>query len=290
MILASHGIIGSSIVQFVPTGNLLEDYPGAAAAYSLRALDPNNYGGNAIRVRRASDNTEQDIGFVSGELDTSTLTSFCSGTNGFVKTWYDQSGNARDATQTSASAQPQIVSSGSVITNNAKPSIQWSGNNGMSLIASIPVLSEFDIFGVFTQTNVTDLTQGYFSIESGTTALTVFDCYINQSNFRGRIVASNGTFDNDISYTGILNNQYLYNWHYTNGDFELYQNNTSKITSTPSTLVNNSSRITIGASVLSLTASYVLYGDIQEFILYPSDQSSNQTGISPNINDFYSIY
>jgi hypothetical protein len=112
MILATHGIIGSGISQF--TSGLLDTYTGAAAAYSLRRLSI-SYTGSAIRVRRASDNTELDIGFVGEGLDTSALTSFCSGTNGFVKTWYDQSGNGRDGTQTTAANQPQIVSSGSVI-------------------------------------------------------------------------------------------------------------------------------------------------------------------------------
>ena len=79
---------------------LLADYPGASAAYSLRLLDT-NYTGSAIRVRRASDNAEQDIGFDSnGDLDTTALATFCSGTDGFVKTWYDQSGSGNDATQT----------------------------------------------------------------------------------------------------------------------------------------------------------------------------------------------
>jgi hypothetical protein len=96
---------------------LLDTYSGAAAAYSLRLLRT-AYTGDAIRVRRASDNTEQDIGFVDNELDTSALTTFCSGTDGFVETWYDQSGNANNATQLTASNQPQIVSSGSVLTEN----------------------------------------------------------------------------------------------------------------------------------------------------------------------------
>jgi len=114
------GLIGS--LNF---GELLLDlYPNAAAAYSLRLLRT-AYTGSAIRVRRSSDNTEQDIGFSgSGELDTSSLTSFCGSGNGFVTTWYDQSGNARNATQTTATNQPQIVSSGSVINVNSKPSLQ----------------------------------------------------------------------------------------------------------------------------------------------------------------------
>jgi hypothetical protein len=55
---------------------LLDLFPGAAAAYSLRKLRA-AYSGSAVRVRRSSDNTEQDIGFTTqGELDTASLLSF----------------------------------------------------------------------------------------------------------------------------------------------------------------------------------------------------------------------
>jgi len=55
--------------------SLLNFYGGAAAAYSLRKLDA-FYSGDAIRVRRDSDNTEKNIGFVNGELDTASLLDF----------------------------------------------------------------------------------------------------------------------------------------------------------------------------------------------------------------------
>jgi len=97
MILSTHGVIASQIHSFV---GLLDLYPSAAAAYSVRKLRT-AYTGSAIRVRRSSDNTEQNIGFTAlGNLDDSALTTFCSGTNGFVTTWYDQSGNANNAVQT----------------------------------------------------------------------------------------------------------------------------------------------------------------------------------------------
>lgn len=107
-------ITGYSNTISVTTLALLDAYPGAAAAYSIRKLRT-AYTGSAIRVRRSSDNAEQDIGFSGANIDTSALTSFCSGTNGFVTTWYDQSGNAKNATQTTAANQPQIVSSGSYL-------------------------------------------------------------------------------------------------------------------------------------------------------------------------------
>ena len=111
---------------------------GAGAAYSLRQLST-TYTGNAIRVRRASDNTEQDIGFVDGELDTASLTTFCSATDGFVTTWYDQSRSANNVIQSTAAYQPKIVSSGSVITVNGYQVIQYDGSNdnlGTSLTAT----------------------------------------------------------------------------------------------------------------------------------------------------------
>ena len=44
-----------------PVQLLLDTNPGASVAYSLRKLS-SAYAGSAIRVRRSSDNTEQNIG------------------------------------------------------------------------------------------------------------------------------------------------------------------------------------------------------------------------------------
>lgn len=108
---------------------LLDLYPGAAVAYSLRKLRT-AYTGSAIRVRRASDNAEQNIGFNTlGNLDTSALTAFCTGTNGFVTTWYDQSGNSQNVIQATAVSQPQIVASGSVILEGGFPAVKFDGSN-----------------------------------------------------------------------------------------------------------------------------------------------------------------
>jgi hypothetical protein len=109
---------------------LLDTYPGAAVAYSLRLLQ-SDYSGNAIKVRRASDNAEQDIGFVNNELDTASLETFCSGTDGFVTTWYDQSANGNNAIQASAANQPQIVSSGTSLGY-----IQWFGSGALDSTAN----------------------------------------------------------------------------------------------------------------------------------------------------------
>lgn len=54
---------------------LLDQFGGAAAAYSLRRLS-SSYGGPAIRVRRSLDNAEQDIGFQGKDLDEPSLMNF----------------------------------------------------------------------------------------------------------------------------------------------------------------------------------------------------------------------
>jgi hypothetical protein len=62
----------------------------AVAAYSTRKLR-SAYAGNALQVKRASDNATQNIGFAGNDLDTTSLSTFCSGTVGTISTWYDQS-------------------------------------------------------------------------------------------------------------------------------------------------------------------------------------------------------
>jgi len=111
---------------------LLDTYGGAAAAYSLRKLRT-AYAGAAIRVRRSSDSAEQDFGFLNDVLDTAAMLSWVNqlGTaEGFVTTWYDQSGNARNATQATATNQPRIVASGVV-----EDGIRFDGNNDMLTVA-----------------------------------------------------------------------------------------------------------------------------------------------------------
>jgi hypothetical protein len=75
-------------------------------------------------VRRSSDNTEQDIGFVASApnaiVDTAAISSFIGTGNGFVTKWYDQSTNGRDAMQTTAARQPLIATVGGNILREGK--------------------------------------------------------------------------------------------------------------------------------------------------------------------------
>lgn len=66
----------------------------------------------AIRVRRSSDNAEQDVGFTGTALDTASLAAFVGANSAFVVTFYDQTGNGFHATQATAANQARIVNAG----------------------------------------------------------------------------------------------------------------------------------------------------------------------------------
>ena len=104
---------------------ILDTYPNAAGAYSIRRLST-SYLGSAIRVRRTADNVESNIGFTnSGDLDEAALIAFIGVNSARVVTWYDQSGNGRDVTQSVAGNQPIIMSSGVIRKIGGKPSIHF---------------------------------------------------------------------------------------------------------------------------------------------------------------------
>lgn len=111
---------------------ILDGISNVAAAYSLRQLR-SAYSGSAVRVRRSSDSTEQDIGFVAGEFDSAAFSSFVGGGTGYVRTWYDQSGNARDVGNSDGSKQPSI----SLSVTNSKPALYFPSAHGI-FTASMP--------------------------------------------------------------------------------------------------------------------------------------------------------
>lgn len=119
--------LGVANADFV--GVLDEMTVSPVRAYSTRKLRA-AYSGDAIRVRRSSDNAEADIGFTpSGRLDETALLSHVGAGDGFIRTWYDQSTLGLDAFQTTQANQPRIVSSGTIDKKNSRPTIVRSSSN-----------------------------------------------------------------------------------------------------------------------------------------------------------------
>ena len=276
---------------------LLDDYSGAAAAYSLRKLR-SAYTGDDIRVRRASDNTELDIGFVNNELDTSALTTFCSGTNGFVKTWYDQSGNAYDVTQTTSVSQPQIVSSGSVILENTKPTANFDGSNDLLTLLDVPIFSNVSgatLIAVNKCNSTAILGVSSLSINFQGTSST--NLWLAQGRVTAKRYETGGRRLSTDSFQAIYSDtdddgQVLItnNVDFVNTTIDLYQNTNLVANSTTFQTSGNTGTINQDIVIGSTGISRYWNGNIQEIVIYPSDQSSNRTGIETNINSHYGIY
>ena len=260
---------------------LLDLYPNAAAAYSLRKLR-SGYTGSAIRVRRSSDNTEQDIGFTStGDLNTTALTTFVGANNGFVTTWYDQSGNNRNATQTTQANQPKIVNSGSIYTDSyGKPWIKGYENNSTSLISSAftNIPQPFSAHTVLNYTNLTVPSAYPYAVDldNTNTNLIAAGYYNNHRNYAGANLYN--------TTQAITQKTYLYSSIF-NTTNSLFSVNTNVVTGNVGTFP--AQKITL-FNAKNLDAA--LNGYLQEFILYPSNQSANRIGIETNINSYYGIY
>ena len=250
------------------TDLLLDTYTGAAAAYSVRKLDK-DYTGNCMRVRRTSDEATQDIGFDSnGDLDTAAIATFCSGAFGHVTRWYDQSGNGNDATQNTTSAQPMIYDrvAAAVVTENGKPIIkQVDGSSG--LVTALAGNSTAWVFSALDIHAASTLLSDNGTLEYFLTAKSV-----NVVTHINGITSSN-IYKNGSSVT------------YTTQDsvWQSLNQNQSLI----SAELNTSG---VAAYLLGLSNSTWGCYDMQELILWHSDQSTNRTGIESNINTYFSIY
>ena len=266
---------------------LLDDYPNASAAYSLRALN-SDYTGAAIKVRRSSDNTEQDIGFLyDGSLDTSSLLSFVGAGDGFVSKWYDQSGvGNNDAVQASASAQPQIVSSGSVINENGKISVKFNGTTDY-IQNELSVGGTVTTFAVSKIVDELDFNFIYDSFGGTGNPYQIGRVRLGCYNI-GKYFADNGD-GQTANPTTLLNGlQNLFFAKHTNSNVSISVNQDALQTRASTNFYSNTEYFVIGAR--NDGAEHFLEGTIQELILYPSDQSGNRAAIETNINTHYTIY
>ena len=262
-------------------GETINSIATPAAAYSLRSLtggDP-----EVVNVRRSSDNNETK--FTVSQINSGALASHIgSGNDGFVETWYDQSGNGNHATQTlDTGKQPKIVSSGSLLTQGGKACINFDGSNDFL--------------------NRATYTQGALSQPNTAFAVAKLDVYTdsNRKIFDGDVntarnmlqlnTAGNGQFAHfagTVAATGedADANRHLFTCLFNGTASRLRIDTTQKSTANAGT--NTMNGIVIGAN--HDVAQNFWDGDIQEIIICDSNQTSNFTILEGNINSYYSIF
>lgn len=254
-----------------PAQKLLDAYPSAAAAYSMRKLR-DAYAGSALRVRRDNDNAEQDIGFLaSGHLDTTSLKTFVGGNNGFGVTWYDQSGNSIDGAQSTAANQPTLVAGGVIQRQNNQPT--WYSDANDFFIISSSILGAYSVFVVVN------------TASSGVGGVLITDSLrlcakINAANqwgvFNGTVyVPANTDIRNSLETIAFVGT--------TNGNGSFYLNNSGDGT-------YSGSAGSTTERLLATSSSQGVVGYVPELVIWNSDQTSNLAGIFANINTVYSTY
>jgi len=281
---------------------LLDSFPTQAYAFSLRKLRT-AYTGNAIRVRRSSNNNEQNIGFVNNFLDTASLKTFCSGTNCFVTTWYDQSGSARNATQATQANQPRIYDSAttSITSIGNKISIFADGSNDFLVIGSAgSVLQNVGYayaFGLSASTTTalgirTLLSISTESTTAGRFRLTYNAVTANRLTVQGRSSGSgleNITSNTNYSTTNLSLN--VAEVKFINAEAYLYENGNLNASSVTYGNADNTSNTASALSRIFITSTTGAFqGYASEIILYNTDQSANRTAIENNINRNWLIY
>jgi hypothetical protein len=247
----------------------------AAAAYSLRRLR-SSYTGAAIRVRRSNDNAETDIGFdVNGNLNEAALTAFVGANNGFVVTWYDQSGNGRNATQSTAVNQPQIIASGVIYRRISRPSVIFQSSAFIQHTLSSNILQPGTVFSALQYTELGS------RISLGS----------NNDASRWQMYRANGTFFINIFSGTVLSSSnstqsFILQYALFNG-----ANSAIGINGLSATTGNAGSQ-EVSAFRLGADAGGAFFTNcfISEIIIYASNQSSKRTSIEANINNYYKIF
>jgi hypothetical protein len=260
-------------------GALLLDLYGANVklAYSVRKLRT-EYTGPAMRIRRFSDNAEQDIGFDSnGDLDTAAITSFVGANSASVVTWYEQSGQASEwnLTQATTTRQPHITdSSGNIFTVNDKPSINDTNSFHRLRFNTIfghppsAIAQPFHTFQVVRYPSTADRPL----LDGGSIILSAYYGGVYRFNAGNDILTGSNQINTQVLVDA--------SWNDTNS--YLFENN-----------VSQGSSLNIGTNSifqLAIMGFNRQLGETQEFLIYDADVTTNRVNIADNINTYYSIY
>lgn len=270
-------------------------YQEVEVAYSLRRVI-SSYDGPLIRVRRSSDNSEQDIEMnTEGLLDIAGLELFLAGSTGFITVWYDQGENESHANATGVGTQPRISSTnGQVETANGFPAILFdptSPSDERDLLATGLSISNANIYAVadFDEdmiANESDLLHLYSSTGSSNYGYRPIR-YNYPNNQYVQVVFPNGSgtfmyynsgnLDQNVYFADIRNGTQILG---INGTI-IGQNTLSSLSGIPA------NRLLIGDD---FTDGNPFSGHMQELIIFNGDTSANRSEIEGQMNRFYEMF
>jgi len=265
-------IAGTNCKSSVFTTGVLDDYPGATAAYSLRRLS-SSWTGPAIRVKRQFTFDELDIGFKeNGDLDTEAMTDFSEGDAAlFVDTLYDQTGNGFHAVS-ELTFGPRIVNSnGTVVLLDNKVSMVFDGINDETLAADL--LTEFDDTD-FLVSVVYGEGGGSYALAMGTFG-TVPRLYFQSDRWSYNTL-------NTMTWTDVTA-QNVMQYQVNGATQEVFSNNVTLATATEAQQDFGTAIFRLGR----IGSATFMDGKFQEVIIYTSNQVDNRISIYENQNAYW---
>ena len=257
----------------------------------------------SCRVRRSSDNTEQNIGFVGNDLDNAALSAFVGAGNGFVVKIYDQKGSGNDLVQTTASSQFQIVNAGSIYTLNGKTTclttttqylstgfnlFNFNNTTGISVFSVNQLVSAYNILGNFAYS----LGDGSSSGNNRIIESTIHKSTDKWGNTTPTFYNSNIQPIGDIISQAYTSGVKIQTHLAKNGEHKFLINNSTIGTTTPSLdSITNPLRLVVNGAAFSVPNSQILCNQyFSEILIYNSYQNTAINDIHANINSYYSIY
>ena len=215
--------------------------------------------------------------------------------DGFVETWYDQSGNSSDATQLTAGSQPKIVDAGSLVTGG----IDFLDGTDTFLettnsdICNVPQLS---LFTVLTPHIAASQAVAFScgAVVSNSTSYGGWVLTLNgYSDTVGLITQSKGNSALTGIFTSVTSSEALVSLVSTFPNASISRDGGTAAASSSMVSPNQTStgtrKFRIGCNFTFRAASFYTQ-PINEIIIYTSDQSANRPAIEANINNQYDIY
>jgi hypothetical protein len=211
--------------------------------------------------------------------------------DGTVSTWYDQSGNTNDATQTDPTKQPKIVDSGNLLTDGV--TFDQSNETELVVVGDPVITADYTgTYSAFSVQNVSTEESGYLygnaSTDDGTSlyAATVSaNSTVPAYNLSDRSSANN-SHDRIERSSG----ENLLSAVYDNQDAGLLVNGGgTMVDESVYDFPSGTQNFVIGNRNGGSISEQYLTGSIKEIVVYNSNQSDNRTAIEANIGETYGI-
>ena len=202
------------------------------------------------------------------------IPAFDNSVNGFVETWYDQSGNGNNAVQATASKQPKIVNAGSLLNE-----LVFDGSDDFFLLDNVLTATNSN-YSIFSVSNYGTSSSGHLlSLERSTSDFVFIFANRDGGAFQESGASAQGTAfpEGSESLKTIL---------LKTADAEVFING-SNVDDNLSFTQRDSGNVALGARV---AGNQPMLGSLKEIIIYASDQSSNRSALETNINGHYSIF